>query len=157
MMRFSRLRKSRLTMALVATAWLPYMTVCCVVSPFGDSSGSKPNCHVLAGVLPAPAEAGTHSGHSGHDRAHHETAAHHGGSENSHDAPPAQACCCDLTGKGAVTVEKTVDFGSQPVIVAAAVVLAEPAFPARPVRSAALVDVHEHGPPLYLINASFLI
>jgi hypothetical protein len=127
-------------MMLVATAWLPYMMVCCVVAPFEDSASSEPNCHILASVLPVEAEAHTHSDHSAHHGAHHDTASHNGGSEKSHDKTPAQTCC-ELTGKANVTLEKSIEFGAEPAMVA---VLALP-------------DIRGHGPPLYVKNASFLI
>ena len=155
-MRFSRLRRSRLMMMLVATAWLPYMMVCCVVAPFEDSTSSRPNCHILASVLPGEAEAHTHSGHSGHHGGHHDAASHHGDSEKSHNPPPAQTCC-ELTGKANVTLEKSIDFGAEPTMVAVALVVSEPTLSERPVRTLELSDIREHGPPLYVKNASFLI
>ena len=156
MMSFSKLRKSRLTMMLVATAWLPYMLVCCVVDPFEASTGSAPKCHVLASLLPSSTEAETHSAHSGHHGAQHGAVSHHSDSRDSHDTSPAQTCC-ELTGKANVTVEKSVDFGAQSAIVTAALAVSEPTSPERLARTVALIDVHEHGPPLYLRNASFLI
>lgn len=160
MMRFSKLRKSRLTMALVAFAWLPYMTVWCVVSPFDDSSGAKPNCHILAGLLPTSAEARTDSAHSEDHAAHH--GAHHGAvsddgdSETSRNDSPIQTCC-DLTGKSNVTIEKIVDFGAPLAIVAVALTLPQPAVPQRILSTSTRVDVRDHSPPLYLSYASFLI
>lgn len=157
-MSFSRLRKSRLTMMLLATAWLPYMMVCCVVAPFEDSTGAKPNCHVLANVSPVSTQPGTHSDHSTGHSAHHAAASHASGSEQSHPhgSAPGQSCC-DLTGKFSVTIEKGVEFTAQPILVVAAYVLPERDFREDSPPSQVLVELHEHSPPIYLKNASFLI
>lgn len=155
-MSFSKLRKSRLTMMVLATAWLPYMMVCCVVSPFENASGAEPNCHILAGLAPASAEASTHS-HSGDHSAHHEAGSHHDDSKSSHDGQTPAHSCCELTGKTNVTLEKGVEFTAQPALVVVAVLFSELSFPDHVSTSSARVDLHEHSPPIYLKNASFLI
>ena len=144
-------------MMLLATAWLPYMMVCCVVDPFADSSGAQPDCHILAGISPAAADASAHSAHAGdHHGADHGSTGHHGDSKGSHDGAPAHSCC-DLTGKTNVTIDKGLDFTAQPGLITVTYQFPDLVFPERSSLSAELVDPHEHSPPIYLRNASFLI
>ena len=158
-MKLPRMRKSRLALLLVAVAWVPYMAVCCVVSPFEDAAGEKPSCHVLASALPTGAEAHSDSHHSDHDGSHARTDAHAGESGHSgHSSgmPPVQTCC-ELTGKSNAMAQKSVDFDAQPLLVATTVVVAEVVRDDRSTRVVHVVDVRDHGPPVYLRNASFLI
>ncbi len=156
-MSFSKLRKSRLTTMLVASAWLPYMLLCCcLVAPIEDFSSSQPDCHTLAGLLPTTAVAGAHSVHSEDHSARHQAAPHHGSSPNSRDGAPTRSCC-ELTGKNDVTIEQGVGFDAQHGLVTVAFLFSELTFPEPSVPSPTLVDLHEHSPPIYLTNASFLI
>jgi hypothetical protein len=127
--------------------------VCCVVAPF-EARADEHNCHFLAGLVPAAAQAGAHTSHSRHHGAHGVAASQH--DADSHDAPPAHACC-DLAGKANVTVSKSIDFDAQPVVVLAALTLLVPDFPKRSELTPTPVELHEHSPPLFLRNASFLI
>ena len=150
MIGFSKLRKSRLASLLLAVAWLPCMAVCCVVSPFQGAADAT-----FAVARPAAATAAQAADHG---------CKHHAGQRSADDAdaksgddvPPAQSCC-GLIGKAEVRVEKVVDTVEQPTIVTTALPARVFAVADMPVRIDAPVDVRDHGPPLYLANASFLI
>jgi hypothetical protein len=141
----AKLRKSRLLAVLVGIAWLPYVTICCVVTQVADAS-STAHCPMMARAAQAmPDVVASPLSHGMHH------ASDQGGAE------PVQTCC-DLKTKTRVTPEKTFDLTvPAPVAVASVVIVATApsGSPRMPVQLR--LSRHEHGPPIYLTNSSFLI
>lgn len=144
-------------MMLVATAWVPYMMVCCVVAPFADSTGDTPNCHEAANLSLASAQAASHHDRSEAHGADHASASHyHGDSPSAPERTPVHSCC-ELTGKSNVTIEKGISFVAQPSLVVTAFLVPDLSFDGQSTTTSTFVELHEHSPPIYLKNASFLI
>ncbi len=143
-------------MMLVATAWVPYMMVCCVTVPFADSTGAIPNCHEAANLSLASAQAASHHDRSEAHSADHASASHHVEPQSAPERTPVHSCC-DLTGKSNVTIEKGISFVAQPSLVVTAFLVPDLSFHEQSVGTSILVELHEHSPPIYLKNASFLI
>lgn len=162
-MNFSKLRRSRLTALTVATAWLPYMMVCCVVAPLGGASAASPKCHVLAAVLLATAQASGEQQNAEPLNVGAAVSAHdccaggtRGERQESGDGVPDRSCC-ELKDNSNATIEKSVDFAPQPAIVTVALVDRDYAHLKRLVGNLTLTGPRDLGPPLFLRNASFLI
>jgi hypothetical protein len=152
MMRFSRLRRSRLMMTLAATAWFPCVMVCCIGTPLQAAGGSTPSCHDVGAIATASAQADTYESSS----RQHETSRHHADAQDSGEAPPTRTCC-ELSGREGGAIEQIVDFDAQPVIVAVALVIPRLTASSPFALTQERIDVHDHGPPIYLSNVSFLI
>ncbi len=155
-MRFSRLRRSRLTLAVVATVWLPYMSVCCIAAPLGGAEGSSACCPMLAGPMQHSAQADSHDSHAVGHSGSHGVELTHADASSADDQMPARTCC-ELTGKFRVTVSKNIDLDAPTGVVTVSLIQCELAdcraekVTREPVANLAL------SPPLYLTNASFLI
>jgi len=140
-MRFSRLRRSRLAMGLIAASVMPCMMLCCVAGSFSDASVS--DNPVMASMSPG-------------------TASHHCDSRNSDsknsESAPAERSCCELMGNADFTVEKGGDFDARPDLVATALTSpVEQVVPEFLDIPSTLIGIRAHGPPLFLRNSSFLI
>jgi len=153
----SRLRKSKSAVLLVAAAWLPYLTVCCVGGPPTGSASSSLKCHSATAVM---SMASVPSGSAdGAQRNVDSAAAPHDccAGDPSSDRSPKGRACCELAGKANVTVKECVDFGAEPELVTASLPFASVCPLAETVEPSSHPGVCRYGPPLYLANASLLI
>lgn len=152
-MRFSRLRDSRFALAVVTAVWLPYMSVCCMAPLEGER---------LAACCPVMASTHGH-GHgqavTGHDAAHgvaHGASLEEPAPSHAGERSPVHTCC-EWTGKRGMTVQKSAQ-PEAPAVVGLPVPAYELPFDVRcGAASSPVAERGESPPPLYLVQASFLI
>lgn len=134
MTRFRKPKYCRAIVALLAIAWLPFVTTLCLDAEACDY----------------PAAGGHHGDHESH---HHgiDTPSHH----QEHSDAPASTCC-ELTGKRAVALTAQPGLMAAPSA-AVSLVSALPAICSVAGSMLSPAVVRAHGPPTYLRNASLRI
>jgi len=131
-----QIRRRRAVFVVLALAWLPYVTLCCIPAPGSAHAG----CDVL--------EHGSEA--AGHDVkvGHHESRGH------DHEGPAS--ICCELTGKSNVTFSTPFSF-DPPILSAIAISLSGLVAPASEVLGMSGRLWHAHAPPTYLRNSALRI
>ena len=120
-MRFSRLRRSRLTLVLIGVLWLPYVSVCCVVAPFGGAEARAACCPTLGNSMRMHhSDIGSGSAPVvEHVDSHDARLSHAVVSRRAGGDLPARDCC-ELTGEFHVAVQSNTDPGAHVGAIASA-------------------------------------
>jgi hypothetical protein len=144
-------QRVRVTAALLAAVWIPFMSVRCVPGPGGGSG-----CLAFAGRTAA--DAGDH--HAGAPHAHQvpgKRAAEHAAPGGSPRHPSGKHTCCELTGKcnilRAAEISTLGSLEAAPVLIPARLLLPE----RLGVDLARLTAQRSHAPPSYLRHQALLL